>query len=100
MVKKGLTKEKIIEVISSNKNELRRFGVSRIGLFGSYQTGKNMEGSDLDFLVSFKEPTFDNYMDLKFYLEWLFGKKVDLVTEDSLKPSLRHVKEKAVYAKV
>lgn len=47
----------------------------------------------------FKEPTFDNYMDLKFMLEGLFHRKVDLVAESNLKPAMIHVKEEAFYAK-
>jgi len=37
-------------------------------------------------------------MDLKFLLEKMFGKRVDLVSEDSLKPALRYVKKEALYA--
>ncbi|MFH1107255.1 MAG: nucleotidyltransferase family protein [Candidatus Micrarchaeota archaeon] len=80
--------------------QLRRLSVSRIGLFGSFAHGNASANSDLDFLVSFKQPTFDNYMDLKELLQNRFGRKVDLVTEESLKPSLRHVKEEAAYAEV
>jgi predicted nucleotidyltransferase len=50
------------------------------------------EDSDIDVLVCFRESakTFDNYMDLKFYLEGLFpGRRIDLVLESALKPSLR-----------
>jgi len=45
----------------------------------------------IDILVEFKkgEKTFDNYMDLKFYLENLFKHDVDLVIKDALKVKLR-----------
>ena len=45
--------------------------------------------SDIDILVELEAPTFDGYMDLKFYLEDLFGRDVDLVMADSVKPRLR-----------
>ena len=47
--------------------------------------------SNIDILVTFQEgqETFDNYMDLKFYLEDSFNKKVDLVIEDSIKTRLK-----------
>jgi len=63
--------------------------------------GVEREDSDLDVLVMFEEgqKTFDNYMDLKFYLENLFGRKVDLVTEKALKPQLKDIIMKdVVYA--
>jgi predicted nucleotidyltransferase len=50
------------------------------------------EDSDIDVLVRFSESakTFDNYMDLKFHLERMFpGRRIDLVLESTLKPSLR-----------
>lgn len=66
-----------------------RFGVVRIGLFGSQERGSASPSSDVDVLVEFIRPTFDEYMDLKFYLEDLFGRRVDLVVADSIKPALR-----------
>ena len=71
----------------------QRFRVKRIGIFGSFARGEEREDSDLDVLVVFEEgqKTFDNYMDLKFYLEDLFGREVDLVTEKALKPQLKDI---------
>ena len=45
--------------------------------------------SDLDFLVEFEKKSFDAYMDLKAFLETLFGCRVDLVLENAIKPRLR-----------
>ena len=69
----------------------RRFGISRIGVCGSYSTGTASPETDIDNLVTFQEgqETFDNYMDLKFFLEDSFNKKVDLVIEDSIKTRLK-----------
>lgn len=36
-------------------------------------------------------PTFDRYMDLKFHLEDLLGRRVDVVTPAALKPRMRPV---------
>ncbi|HWQ48451.1 MAG TPA: nucleotidyltransferase family protein [Methanosarcina sp.] len=79
----------------------QKFGVKRIGIFGSFARGEEREDSDLDVFVVFEEgqKTFDNYMDLKFYLEDLFGREVDLVTEKALKPQLKDIIMKdVVYA--
>lgn len=78
----------------------KRFGVKEIGIFGSYVRKEQEESSDIDILVEFKDGyrTFDNYMDLKFYLEELLGLRVDLVSKDALKPRLRpYILEEIVY---
>jgi predicted nucleotidyltransferase len=66
-----------------------RYGVKRLDLFGSAAgDGFDPEASDLDFIVSFerRDPPelFDRYFGLKEDLEVLFGRGVDLVTEDAL----------------
>ncbi|RPI36769.1 MAG: nucleotidyltransferase [Nitrospiraceae bacterium] len=69
----------------------QKYGVRKIGIFGSFARVEEKEGSDIDVLVDFNEgaKTFDHFMDLKFFLEDLFGRKVDLVTVDALRPQLR-----------
>ena len=48
------------------------------------------DDSDIDVLVEFKgKVTFDGHMELKFYLETLLGRKVDLVTHDAVKSRMR-----------
>lgn len=81
--------EQILKMIEANREKIKGFGVRRLGLFGSAVRGEATERSDLDFLVELEKKTFDNYMDLKFFLEDLFGCKVDLVMKDALKPRLR-----------
>ncbi len=97
MMKRG--PEQILKMIEANREEIKRFGVRRMGLFGSAARGEATETSDLDFLVELEKKTFDNYMDLKFYLEDLFGCKIDLVMKDALKPRLREpILKETVYA--
>lgn len=68
-----------------------RYGVARIGVFGSVVRDEATPASDVDVLVEFREgeETFDHFMDLKFYLEDLLGRKTDLVIADTLKPRIR-----------
>ncbi|HSA96886.1 MAG TPA: nucleotidyltransferase domain-containing protein [Acidobacteriota bacterium] len=66
-----------------------RFGVKKIGVFGSAARGEAGPASDVDVLVEFDDPAFDRYMELKFYLEDLFGRPCDLVLDESLKEGLR-----------
>jgi hypothetical protein len=73
--------------------------VKRIGVFGSVTRGEVRLESDVDIIVELGEPTFDNYMDLKFRLEEVLQRPVDLVMADTVKPRLRPIIEReAVYA--
>ena len=84
-------KQKILSTIGKNRLQLKTLGVKRIGLFGSHARGEEKVKSDIDVLVEFdkKKKTFDNYMDLKFFLEKEFHRKVDIVLKDSLKSSVK-----------
>lgn len=61
--------------------------------------GESEAESDVNVLVEFEgRATFDQYMELKFYLEDLLGCPVDLVTRKALKPRLRpYLEKEAVY---
>ena len=75
-----------IQTLRRHRAEVDAFGVHRIGVFGSHARDEVDEDSDVDVLVEFDKPTFDNFMDLIFYLEDLFGLEVDLVTTNALSP--------------
>jgi uncharacterized protein len=91
--------EQILKIIEANREKIKDFGVRRLGLFGSAARGEATDSSDLDFLVELEKKTFDNYMDLKFFLEDLFGCRVDLVMKDALKPRLREpILKETIYA--
>jgi predicted nucleotidyltransferase len=64
-----LSSHQILETLARKAPQLRRLGVRRIGLFGSFRRGDQRYDSDLDFLVILDHPTFDRYMDTKFFLE-------------------------------
>jgi hypothetical protein len=68
-----------------------QFGVNRIGIFGSFARGEQKHTSDVDILVEFAEgqATFDNFMQLVYFLEELFGRKVDLLTVGSIDKYIR-----------
>ncbi len=74
-----------------NKEIKGKFKVKEIGVFGSHIKGKAKKSSDIDILVEFEDggETFDNYMDLKFFLEHIFHKKVDLVIKNALKEEIK-----------
>jgi predicted nucleotidyltransferase len=94
-----MNSQEILRKLEANREPIRRFGVKRLGVFGSYAREESTEASDIDFLVEFESATFDNYFDLKFFLEDLFGRPVDLVIADTIKPRIRSaILEEAIYA--
>ena len=98
-MKKASNREEILQTLAEHRGKIKSYGVRRIGLFGSHSRGEATESSDLDFVVEFRKKSFDSYMALKFYLEDLFGCKVDLVISETIKPRLRSkILKEVVYA--
>ena len=97
---KHKTTENVVQKISEMRRELnKRFTVKRIGVFGSFARGDEGPESDVDIIVELGEPTFDHYMDLKFRLEEVLGRPVDLVMADTVKPRLKPIiEQEVVYA--
>jgi len=94
-----MNKENILQKLLENRDTIKSFGVRKLGIFGSYARGDEKQTSDMDFLVEFEKKTFDNYMDLKIFLERLFDCKVDLVIADAVKSRLRKpIFEETIYA--
>lgn len=75
--------------IEAIRHACERYGVERLRVFGSVLTDRfDPETSDVDFLVTFeleRGNLFHDYFDLKFELERIVGRKVDLVIERSIR---------------
>ncbi|MBI5933148.1 MAG: nucleotidyltransferase family protein [Chloroflexi bacterium] len=85
-----MTRRTVITRIRKHRVQLEKLGVKSLSLFGSVARGEEHPNSDVDILVEFKgKATFDRYMDTKFYLEDLLGRKVDLVTPKAIKPLMK-----------
>ena len=82
-----LTKNDIVTAMQDNMGEIKKYGVKKIGIFGSAARSTQTSDSDIDILVEFQKGKkgFDNYMELKFFLEKLLRQRVDLVIQDALK---------------
>jgi len=96
-----LNKKIIMKSIQDNLDEVKRYGIRRIGVFGSFVRSSQNEKSDIDVLVEFypDKKSFDNYMELKFFLEKLLHRKVDLVIKDAIKPRIRpYILNEVLYA--
>ncbi len=88
---------KAIEILRDHEQEIkRRFAVRRIGLFGSFVRGEETKESDIDILVEFEDPTFRNFMNLAFFLEDIFSRRVDLLTPEGISHRIRPYVEKEV----
>jgi predicted nucleotidyltransferase len=74
------TKEAILSTIAAHKEELQRnYGVTRIGVFGSYARGDAAQTSDVDVVVELAMADLFNLINIKQVLEKALGKNVDLV---------------------
>jgi len=82
------TKERVLSLIEEHKEKLRALGVKKLGLFGSFVYEGHHAESDMDLLVEFEQDkkTFDNFIELSFFLEDLFQRRVELVTPEGLSP--------------
>ena len=81
-------KSEIVDFIKRNKESIISYGVRRIGLFGSFVRNAQKEDSDIDILVEFDQEklNYKNFINLAYFLEDSFDRKVDLLTADSLSP--------------
>ena len=85
-----MRRDEVLAILQAHREDLRRLGVRSLSLFGSMARDEARPDSDIDLLVEFADPaTFDAFMDLKFYLEDLLGRRIDLVTSKALKPRIR-----------
>lgn len=97
------TKQNLIERLQYHRDDLRRLGVRRLGLFGSFCRDAHRSESDVDLLVEFApgEKLFDHFMVLSFFLEDALGRSVELVTRESLSPYLGpHILNEVEYVEI
>lgn len=90
-----------LSILKEREKEIKkRFGLKKIGIFGSAARGEIEKDSDIDILVDFLEgfETFDNFMELAFYLEDLFVRKVDIITPQGMsKHMLPHIEREVIW---
>ena len=94
------TKEEVLKILKDEIPHLKeKYGIRKIGLFGSYSRGEQGIESDVDLLVGFEKPIgFFRFLAVEDYIEERLGMKAELVTEDALKPRMKpHVLEEVIY---
>lgn len=91
-----MNKQEIIDFLKDNKLLLKqKYNVTSIGLFGSYVSGKQTDESDIDIVVSMPS-SFDNYYDLKDYLESKLNHRIDLGLEKNMRELIRESVESEI----
>ena len=85
-----MTKEDIKKTLIRNKRILKKYKVNKIGIFGSFATGKTKKKSDVDLLVEFEDmiDLFD-FVHLNDEIQQILKNRVDLVTPDTIKPYIK-----------
>ena len=94
-----LTKDEVLEQLRRHKSEMSdRFGVVDLTLFGSFARDEATEMSDIDVLVRFDGPaTSKGFFGVQFFIEDMFDRSVDLVTDKALREELRpYVEQDAI----
>ncbi len=86
-----MTREQILDFLRQHKQEMNeRFGVTKIGLFGSYARGEAREDSDIDIVVELSgDRLFRKFFALELFLKSGLNKEIDLGVESTLKPLVR-----------
>ncbi|MGC8650976.1 MAG: nucleotidyltransferase family protein [Hydrogenobaculum sp.] len=96
-VDKVLNKDDVILILRSNMKQIKKFGVKRIGMFGSAARNELREGSDIDIVVEFEKGRggFRDFGGLVEFLERLLGRKVDILTPSGIESiKIKSVKER------
>jgi len=85
-----MSKKDIEKILRHNKAILKKYKVSKVGIFGSFATGKTKKKSDVDLLVEFVDviDLFD-FVHLTDELQKILKIRVDLSTPDAIKPYIK-----------
>jgi len=85
-----MTKEDIKRVLLNNRKILKKYKVNKIGIFGSFATGRTKKKSDVDLLVEFEDMIdLFEFVHLNDEIRHILKSKVDLVTPDTIKPYIK-----------
>jgi len=93
--------EQVVSYLRNNKKFFyERFGVTRMGIFGSFVRDEQTRSSDIDIVVEIEKSrkNIHSFLQLRRFLEKELAKKIDLGFEDSLKPIVRDkIKGQIIY---
>jgi len=96
-----MDRDAVIQYLSTKKAEFKeKYGVKKIGLFGSFARGQNKEGSDIDIVVELEKPDLLTLVAIKQTIEEELGVRVDIVRNRARMNQLlkKRIEQEAVYA--
>lgn len=88
----NLSLSSVIDHLQKHKQFMRdRFGVTRIGVFGSLVRGDSTLASDVDIVIEMEgdRKNIHSFLQLKRFLENGISRRIDLGFEHALKPAVR-----------
>lgn len=92
-----MKKKDIIKILKEYEKEIKKYGIKKIGIFGSAVRDELHEDSDIDIVVEFEEEkgTFENFGGLVDFLENILGREVDILTPGGIENiRIKYIKEK------
>lgn len=94
----ALTRADAIDTLTRNRDEIAELGVVAIGIIGSVARDDAHDASDLDVIIDLppKHQTLREYFAIIDYLEAQFGRHVDVLMLDTLRPRFRRAIERDV----
>jgi len=96
-----MTKAFILDFLADHKQEFHdKYGVTKIGLFGSYARDEQREDSDIDIAIEMQQEkkNIRTFFGLKREMETIFGKKIDIGIESTLKPIvIQYIMNEIIY---
>lgn len=93
-----MKKDTLVDILQTNRVQIKSFGISLLGVFGSFARNEQTHTSDVDVIVEFEkgEKSYKKFIELVYYLEDLLKRKVDVLTFQSISPILKEQIEKEV----
>ncbi|AFY36476.1 DNA polymerase beta domain protein region [[Leptolyngbya] sp. PCC 7376] len=86
----AIASEQVLQTLAIHRPELEKMGVKSLRLFGSVARDEATDDSDIDFLVEFfEEPSLFEIFEVRYFLEDLFQRKIDIGLEEALREHLR-----------
>ncbi|MBN2039141.1 MAG: nucleotidyltransferase domain-containing protein [Spirochaetes bacterium] len=95
-----MTRSEILKILKKYKDEnAKKYGINKIGLFGSYSRNKANNESDIDIIIETIDPDIFKLVHIKEDLEHEFKKSIDIVRKrENMNPYLKkHIEKDAIY---
>ena len=80
------TKQELTSTIISHQEDIKKYGVKKLGIFGSFVRDEATKNSDVDFYIDFapEYKTLKNFVGIANLLTSITGRKIEIVTPQSL----------------